>query len=207
MAIAQVATAPDGKLLALARTTDKVTILDVATGVELMTFLGHKQGVVYITLAADCKTLATVDGANTVRLWDVATGKVQSKLQNHQNFIRCLSFSPDGTALALGGIDSVWLWKVGILGRPRKVDGPSHFSSNNVFALAGGSVLFSPMKNIALSMWDKTVRLYDVATSHANGCFSKVIQIRLGQSFFLQAVRRWPQVSADTTILIWSVPP
>ena len=46
-----------------------------------------------------------------MRLWDSTTGSPIATLKGHSDYIRSLSFSPDGSQLALGSDDkTVRLW-------------------------------------------------------------------------------------------------
>jgi WD40 repeat protein len=51
-------------------------------------------------------------GAENVRLatWDATTGKYLSEIKFSGELIRTIKFSPDGTLLAIGNRDEVWVW-------------------------------------------------------------------------------------------------
>jgi COMPASS component SWD3 len=51
-------------------------------------------------------------GAENVRLatWDATTGKYLSEIKFSGDLIRTIKFSPDGTLLATGNRDEVWVW-------------------------------------------------------------------------------------------------
>jgi Tol biopolymer transport system component len=47
-------------------------------------------------------------------IWDLTTGKVKHKLQEHDDSLECLAFSPDGKILVAAGTDqAVRIWDVG----------------------------------------------------------------------------------------------
>jgi hypothetical protein len=49
----------------------------------------------------------------SVRLWDLAAGKEVGRLEGHRSWVQTVAFSPDGTKLVSGGIDTAALiWDV-----------------------------------------------------------------------------------------------
>jgi COMPASS component SWD3 len=64
-----------------------------------------------ITYTID-RSLDNNAGVENVRLatWDATTGKYLSEIKFSGDLIRTIKFSPDGTLLAIGNRDEVWLW-------------------------------------------------------------------------------------------------
>jgi WD40 repeat protein len=52
-----------------------VMVLDVATGQEVCTLMGHTDWVSSVSFSPDGKLLASGSGDKTVMIWDLATGK------------------------------------------------------------------------------------------------------------------------------------
>jgi hypothetical protein len=64
--------------------------------------------------------LATGGQDSLVRLWDLATGKEFHKLAGHRGTVASLAFSPDGTRLASGSLDTtILIWDAAVLLRDK----------------------------------------------------------------------------------------
>ncbi len=128
------------------------------------------QSVIAAAFSPDAKTLATalwvvesIGGRNVVtdrsiRLWDVATGKERATLKGPADEVCCLTFSPDGAALAVGGAQgTITLLDVAqdrglatIKGHTGKVVSLAYRADGKV--LVSGSA-------------DQSIKLWDVATA------------------------------------------
>src|SRR5262245_34779927 len=110
----------DGRLLAAvggSTVIDKVQfgelrVWDTTTGKEVAS-LDVPPGPVYaVALSRDGRLLAA-DLGNDIQLWDMPTRSRLRVLYGHEQGVRALSFSPDGQALASGGLDrTARLWDV-----------------------------------------------------------------------------------------------
>ena len=118
----------DGKTVVSVADDMVARVWDAGTGNKLHELRGHAEktptGFVSMLYAAsfspDGKLVATGDKVGKVFVWDVATGKQVAELEaptfytwdaaarNHSiGGIRALAFSPDGKALAIGGIGKI----------------------------------------------------------------------------------------------------
>ncbi|KAK8588435.1 hypothetical protein V6N13_087359 [Hibiscus sabdariffa] len=100
-----------GHLLAAA--SDKVvSIFDVETNRQILTFQGHSEMVNYICWDVNGDYLASVSH-NLVKLWSVATGECIQELSSGGNQFHSCVFHPIySTLLVIGGISSLELWNM-----------------------------------------------------------------------------------------------
>jgi WD40 repeat protein len=112
---------PDGTTLAAAggNTGDDYAIhlWDVASGQPVGILGGHRNIVWGIAFSPDGKLIASVSSDGTAQVHDWRTADVE-KILNFPNQVVSVSFSPDGQALAVGGVDkapnaAVWTYSVG----------------------------------------------------------------------------------------------
>jgi RNA polymerase sigma factor (sigma-70 family) len=117
---------PDGKILASAGWSEKVTssldepadvrLWETATGRERCQLRGHRHRVFKVAFSPAGRELASVGFDGSVRLWDAATGKQLACWGGHRGLPVSLAFSPDGKVLATGGADTtVLLWDLAAL--------------------------------------------------------------------------------------------
>lgn len=126
--VRKVVASPDGKLIASVADDMLCKVWDAKTGKLVHTLKGHKEktphdffSMLYaVTFSSDSALLATGDKAGHVVVWDAKTGKelgaceapvmyTWDKVQRLHSIggVRSLAFSPDGKALAVGGMGKV----------------------------------------------------------------------------------------------------
>jgi len=99
-----------------------VKVWDVARGRLLATLTGHSTDVRNVTFSADGKLLATAGSDRTVRVWDTEGKELLSRpLQGNAGGV---SFSPDGSRLAVGDGPDVTLWETARWERAFTLRGP-----------------------------------------------------------------------------------
>jgi WD40 repeat protein len=156
-----VAFSPVGKVLATVSDDGTVRLWELATGrpigSPLIAGTGTVGWVPWVVFSPDGKTLAVVYPDGT-QLWQVATGRpIGSRLTGGTRFVGSVAFSPDGTIMAIGGVDgAVQLWDVA-----------THRPIGSPLTGGGGvveSVAFSPDgKTLAVRSGNHATRLLDVA--------------------------------------------
>jgi WD40 repeat protein len=155
---------PDGSGLAVAEFQQPmVTLWDLKTRKELMSFGEHKGGASAVAFSPDGQRLATgsvEDGA--VKLWDVVTGRVILAFKGHTRGIQHIAFSADGRYLGTVSADrSAKLWDATTGQEIETLVIPESGSPTNMDL----SLAFSPDGQlIAVGSDERTVRLWDVET-------------------------------------------
>ena len=130
-----------------------------------------------------------------MRLWDIGTGSLRNTLTGHTGDVRSVAYSPDGSTLATGSVDStVRLWEVATSTLRNTLQHTSDVTS----------VAFSPDGNtLATGSGDGTVRLWEVATS--------TLRNTLGHTRCVNSVAFSPDGSTlatgsvDSTVRLWEV--
>lgn len=102
--VRRLAFSPDGHLLAIAGDSPDALAktLDLASGEEISTFLGHENrayGIADIGVSPDGKRVATVSGDGSVKIWDPRTGEELLVLIGASD-VNGVDFSPNGKYLA-----------------------------------------------------------------------------------------------------------
>jgi RNA polymerase sigma factor (sigma-70 family) len=164
---------PDGRLLAVPITFQRLGLWDAATGKELIAFNlaqgEHSRGAAF---TADGRSLAVEVSDGTVRLFEVATGKQRRRYAPkpggssnggspndlggwYSGVPGSLAFSPDGRLLAQGGVGTfVRIWDVISATEVHRFEGHEGWVTTVAFAPDG--------KTLATSSHDTTALVWDV---------------------------------------------
>src|SRR5262249_414361 len=102
----------DGRGLAMCqRSSPNFSLLDLATGRPIRTFVGHADRVYALAYSPDGRFLASGGEDGIVKIWDAATGRELRTLRGPTGPIMPLAYSPDGRLLASASWDkTVKVW-------------------------------------------------------------------------------------------------
>lgn len=198
--VQSVAWSTDGKTLASAGRRDlqsgDLRIWDAATGKQRWEAALDIVWWPAVALSPDNKIVA-VSGFQMggIRLWSVETGKELRRITTPQQIVYTLAFSPDGSALASGGLSgTIHLWEPATGRLLRQWNTKTEWISHLAFAHDG--------RTLVAGHNDGSVHLWEAATGKERACFQ-------GHRSGVRAVaisrdgRYLASGGEDTTILVW----
>lgn len=102
----------DGRLLAVQTNVGIVQIWEVATATPLAQIVSPDgYNIMSMALSPDGRIVAMSSTTGSIRLFDAISGKSVGPLNGHSGYVPAMAFSPDGTRLATGSLDTtavVW---------------------------------------------------------------------------------------------------
>jgi len=102
-----VAFSDEGHTLALGGHSQRVLMLDVATGTELRQLQGCTDFVNTVGFGPDADSVTALTDANSIHVWNWRTGEptLVTRLERGRAIGKCFSYSADRKLLAVGGLD------------------------------------------------------------------------------------------------------
>ena len=149
------------------------------------------------TLACWKNTIAVGSRSNKIIFLNAITGSQLAVLSKHTDWVRCLTFSSDGTLLASGSDDkTVLLWDIQTGGIVKSFCG----HTNYVLSVS----ISSDNNTIASGSKDKTIRLWDTKTGKCH-CVIKRYEVINSVNFSPRNSRLLISASKAHTIEQWNV--
>ncbi|OAX40774.1 YVTN repeat-like/Quino protein amine dehydrogenase [Rhizopogon vinicolor AM-OR11-026] len=123
--VAPIAVSPDGRWIVGGALDGSILVWDVATRKRVpVSFKGHENAILNIAFAPDSDTFASASYDHTVCVWLRKTGKMVLTMEPPQECgtLYSVSYSPDGSKLAVGYSERVVIWNVATGEEMLKID-------------------------------------------------------------------------------------
>jgi WD40 repeat protein/predicted Ser/Thr protein kinase len=101
--VCEVATSPDGLLIATASKDRTAKVWELATGREISTFSGHTEVVRAVAFLPDGRRVVSCGGDGTIRIWESNTGRQLQILKRDANEFLSVAVSRDPLRIVSGG--------------------------------------------------------------------------------------------------------
>jgi WD40 repeat protein len=172
------ALAPDGRTVAIGGSDGVLRLWDWTNAKEIRKVGPFALGVEAVAFSRDGQTLASAGGWGTISLWDVATGQPKTILSGHRKGLTGVAYAPSAARIATTGWDgTVRLWdarsgkEVCCLAVPQAELAKTNlvsggFQAGVAAAMLQNLVLSPDGQFVAVSRWDHTVMVWDVATGN-----------------------------------------
>lgn len=189
-----IAISPDGRLALLGNENDTLKLLDISSGNDVKTLLGH-HFILSVAFSTDGRLALSGSGDGTLKLWEVSTGREIKTFTGHKSSVQAVAFSPDGGLVLSGSRDrTLRLWDALSGSEIREMTGHTD---------AVLSVAFSPDGRLALSgSSDNTLKLWEISSGRRIRSFNGH-QLSVNSVEFSPDGRLALSGSVDNTLILW----
>ncbi|MBN1415585.1 MAG: caspase family protein [Bacteroidales bacterium] len=122
----------------------KLKLIEIDSGEEIRTFIGHTDLVTSINLHPTSENIITAGRDNTIRVWDFFSGLQLQKIKAHEGGIFSARYDSTGKYIVSGGNDNqVTLWnaengtRIADFDGHRGAIGDAHMTKDNQFIISG----------------------------------------------------------------------
>lgn len=204
-----VAISPDGRYALSGSDDSTVFLWDIASGGVIQRMDGHDGPVREVIFSPDGAAAFSISGRsdvpnvaeNRIVQWDLTTGQPLKSWISDEREVHSVAVSPDGSLLAVGGINSLRLWDITtgeVVQRLRVSAGEAGPSTIN-------SMVFSPDgSTLLLGSSNTLVELWDVQTGELRRRFSGHTDAVRGVVFSPDGTQALSGAD-DRTIILWDV--
>ena len=149
-----IAISPDGRYLYSGGWGSQITVWDVATGTQTITFGDKARGVNRMILSPDGSLLVSAGVSNEpMILWEAATGRQLRTFAGHTDSVTAMAFSPDGKLLASSARDvTIKLWNVATATTLQTLVGHTEAATGLAFS-PDGATLASTAYDQGIWLW------------------------------------------------------
>lgn len=114
-AVTSLAFSPDGKWLAVAAVDFSIRVFDLQQRRLRKTFFGHQRPIESLAFHPRSWLLASASRDGSLGLWNVVHGIGHGRIEASLQALNVITFSPNGTEMATGGLDKVLrVWRLGM---------------------------------------------------------------------------------------------
>jgi WD40 repeat protein len=139
-------------------TNESLVIMDVVTGREIKTIIGHPAFIYSVTLNNATSQVIVGYANGNIKLWDTATGREIRNFIGHTAEINSIALSPDEKQIiSCSGDGTIRLWDITSGREIRTFSGNTRSAFILLFTRDGNRV-------ISFSGDDRAVRIWDIAT-------------------------------------------
>ena len=214
--VTSVAFSPDGARIVSGSSDKTIRIWDTTTFRMTLEFKGHVCQVSGVAFSPDGQRVASVaqDGffpalSGEAFVWNPETGQIFLRLEGENHRANgmpwtCVTFSPDGSTLAAGGIIppsnamamTIQLWDLATGNAIKSLKGHDNVILQLAYSRDG--------KRLVSSSADQTVKVWDIASGKDSFSFQE--EATSLSSVFSHDGRRVASGSEDRTVKLWTLP-
>lgn len=111
----------DRKLATAGLMDDKLSVIDVATGIPLWSAASGHGGITSLAVAPDGSVAATSGFDERIRLWELDKQSPLRSFAPRAGVIQSLEFTKDGSSVISAGADAIRFWSRDLTSAPREV--------------------------------------------------------------------------------------